>query len=100
MRTPSRGKKVQRVPKERSGKERRPSLGISKSAVLRIAHRAGVKRVEKDMITYTRNLIYKYVENWTRVAILHAEHANRRVIQQKDMIRAGRFVGVRFLGTV
>jgi len=72
-------------------------LGITKPAIRRLAHRAGVKRLSADTIDPIRNLLRTFLNHNLRIVSLLAKHAKRKTIGSKDVINGFRLQGVRVL---
>jgi len=59
--------------------------GISKGAIQRLAHVAGVKRISGDIYEEIRGVLKVYLENVLRNAITYTEHGRRKVVSVEDV---------------
>nr|XP_018897557.1 PREDICTED: histone H4-like [Bemisia tabaci] len=93
----SRGKRGKGRGKEgvkRQKKEPRDKiLGVTKSAIRRLARRAGVKRVSELIYRETRDIIKIFLTNIIHDAITYTEHARRKTVMVADVIYALRRQG-------
>ncbi|CAH0386032.1 unnamed protein product [Bemisia tabaci] len=96
----SRGKRGKGRGKEgvkRQKKEPRDKiLGVTKSAIRRLARRAGVKRVSELIYRETRGIIKIFLTNIIHDAITYMEHARRKTVTVVDVIYALRRQGRTF----
>ena len=59
--------------------------GVTKGAIQRLAHVAGVKRISGLVYEEIRGVLKVYLENVLRNAILYTEHSRRRTVSVEDV---------------
>lgn len=62
--------------------------GITKGAIARLAHQAGVKRISDLIYEETRGVMWVELGNTIRDTITFTEHAKRRRVQVSDVLAA------------
>ena len=68
-------------------------LGITKPAIIRLARRAGVKRMSGLVYEETRGILKVYLENVVRNAVIYVTHAKRHTVMEKDIREALTYLG-------
>nr|XP_055189470.1 uncharacterized protein LOC129514789 [Nyctereutes procyonoides] len=63
-------------------------LGITKSAIRRLARRGGVKRISGLIYEETRGMLRLFLENVIRDAVAYAEHGRRKTVTAMDVVYA------------
>jgi histone H4 len=63
-------------------------LGIRKPQILRMARRAGVKRVTTPVYERCRELIKKFLEEVLHDAIAYSDYSRRKTLAPKDVLKA------------
>ena len=61
---------------------------LTRSSIIRLARRAGVKRVSGLIYEETRGVLKVYLENVLRNAVTYIEHAQRKTVLEKDVREA------------
>lgn len=61
---------------------------LTRSSIIRLARRAGVKRVSGLIYEETRGVLKVYLENVLRNALTYIEHAQRKTVLEKDVREA------------
>jgi histone H4 len=64
------------------------SKGIRKPAIRRLAHRAGIERIDSSIYAETRSILRDWLDRVLRDAIVRAEHGRRKTITVPDVKRA------------
>lgn len=67
--------------------------GISNAAIMRLAHKAGVKSLRSLIYEEMRGVTKVFLENIVSAAIKYCQHVNRTTIQREDVIEAARMTG-------
>ncbi|CAJ0605745.1 unnamed protein product [Cylicocyclus nassatus] len=62
--------------------------GITKTAIRRLARRAGVQRISEDIYEEIRCVLHLFIEEVISSAILYMEHAKRTTVTVMDVIYA------------
>ena len=60
--------------------------GITKSAIRRLARRAGVKRISGLIYEEVRGCLKAFLENVIRDAVTYTEHARRKTVTAMDVV--------------
>lgn len=77
----------------------KPTLDrISRNSILRLARRAGVKRVERKLTTQIRLDLKEFLEDLLRDALTVMESAKRKTIDEKDVKYALSRIGNKLYG--
>ena len=61
---------------------------IPKQGIRKLARKAGVKRMSKDVIQPARELLRKYVEQVIQDSLVYTEHARRKTMTAMDIVHA------------
>ena len=61
---------------------------LTRSSIIRLARRAGVKRVSGLIYEETRGVLKVYLENVLRNAVTYTHHAQRKTVLEKDVREA------------
>jgi histone H4 len=62
--------------------------GISQAAILRIAHKAGVKTVGSQMYIETREILRQFLETLFKEAVTYTEQGRRKTVSRDDVLHA------------
>jgi histone H3 len=68
--------------------------GITKPALQRLCHRAGIKRISDDIYTSLRDNIKVYMEDILRKVVVFTEREQRRTVKVKDLEAALNMMGI------
>lgn len=63
-------------------------LGITKPAILRLARRAGIKRISGLMYEENRTQLRHFLEKVIKDALCYSEHARRKTVVPMDVVAA------------
>ncbi|KOB72738.1 Histone H4 [Operophtera brumata] len=68
--------------------ERDSIQGITKPAIRRLARRGGVMRISGLIYEETRGVLKVFLENVIRDAVTYTEHAQRKTVNNRDVVYA------------
>jgi histone H4 len=83
---------------KRHRKQAAASEQISKSAIRRIARRAGVRRVGGGCFNDINNAGRTYIKDVLSIAFVYATHAKRKTITCSDILYSLKRMGVKYMG--
>jgi histone H4 len=63
-------------------------MGMTNSAIRRLARRGGVKRISEQIYEEIRGVLIVFLENVIKDAVTFAEHARRGTITAMDVVHA------------
>lgn len=63
-------------------------LSVTKPAIRRMARRGGIKRISSMMYDESRFVLKEFLTEVMRATVVHTDHANRRTVTAKDVVRA------------
>nr|QBK85672.1 MAG: histone-like protein [Marseillevirus LCMAC101] len=92
-------KKSKNTPSQGKVQKRRRILrdniqGITKPALQRLCHRAGIKRISDDMYEILRDSIKTYMERILHKTVIFTEREQRRTVKVKDLEAALNMTGI------
>lgn len=63
-------------------------LSVTKPSIRRLARRGGIKRISSMMYDESRFVLKEFLTDVMRATVVHTDHANRRTVTAKDVVRA------------
>jgi len=92
-------KKSENIPAQVKVRKHRKVLrdtisGITKPALQRLCHRAGIKRISNDIYESLRGNIKMYMEDILRKVVVFTERGQRRTVKVKDLEAALNMMGI------